>query len=145
MALSMTEIFKVISEQKTVEERSNALLQAARQVATVPMMLQIAFDKNCQFELPPGAPPYKPCEQLDQHGRLHQEMRRMYIFLKGGPEMPQLRRETIFVQILESIEPEDAELLIACKDKKFPYKNITRKMIETTLPGLLTDKENEQK
>ena len=145
MVKSMAEIFTIISEQKTVEDRQNALRAAVEQVPTVAQFLQLAFDKNLVFRLPPGDPPYKPCEQQDQHGRLHQEMKKMYAFLNPNINIHPIKKETMFIQILESVDPDDAKMLLAAKDKKFLYKNINRKLIETTFPGMLTDSKDEQK
>jgi len=39
--------------------------------------------------------------------------------------------------LLETIDKEDAKLLIAVKDKKIPYKGITKKFVEEMYPGLL--------
>ena len=136
---SMSEIFKIISDIKTTQEKQNALRAAHQQVPATIDLLRLAFDKNIKFALPEGEPPYKPCEKIDQHGRLHQEMRKMYIFLENGANIPKSKRETIFIQLLESIEPDDAKLLLSVKDKKFPYKGITRKLVEDTFPGLLSD------
>ena len=42
----------------------------------------------------------------------------MYIFLEGKANMPQARREQSFVQLLEQLDPDDAELVIQAKDRK---------------------------
>ena len=42
----------------------------------------------------------------------------------------------MFIQTLESIDPEDAELLCSIKDKKIPYKGITSKLVTEAYPGL---------
>jgi hypothetical protein len=70
---------------------------------------------------------------------LYQEQRRLYLFIAGGhPDLSQLRRETLFIQVLESIPPEEAELLLAVKDKKLPYKGITKEIVQEAFPGLLS-------
>jgi hypothetical protein len=62
----------------------------------------------------------------------------MYLFVEGGnPNLSQLKREQIFIELLESVDPQDAELLVSVKDKKLPYKNINRNLIEKTYPGLI--------
>jgi len=45
----------------------------------------------------------------------------------------------MFITVLESLHPDEAELVIAMKDKKLTgrYKGITQKLIETTFPGLI--------
>jgi hypothetical protein len=101
-------------------------------------LLKYTFDDKIVFALPDGAPPYKPCQVLDNEAGLYQEARRLYLFVQGGhPDLTQLRRETLFIQVLESIPPEEATLLLAVKDKKLPYKNITKELVQEAFPRLL--------
>ena len=60
----------------------------------------------------------------------------MYIFL---PETnaKRTRKEQLFIELLEVLDPDDAELLIAMKDRKMPYENITEDLVRKTFPDLL--------
>jgi hypothetical protein len=101
-------------------------------------LLKYTFDDKIVFALPDGEPPYKPCQVLDNEAGLYQEARRLYLFIEGGhADLTQLRRETLFIQVLESIPPEEAKLLLAVKDKKLPYKNITKELVQEAFPRLL--------
>jgi hypothetical protein len=72
--------------------------------------------------------------------RLFAEIRRLYLFLKGGnPNLTKLRRETLFIELLESVHPSDAKILIAIKDKKLPYKGLTAKLVKEAFPGLIEE------
>lgn len=124
MRKSISSILKTVSEGKTVSDKV-ALLQ---QLATEPVLiiLKYAFDPSIKFILPEGAPPYKPCDFLDQEGRLYAELRRLYLFVEGGnPSLTKVKREYLFIQLLESIDKQDAEMLCAVKDKKLPYKGLS--------------------
>lgn len=141
MRKSISSILKTVSEGKTVNDKV-ALLQ---QLATEPVLiiLKYAFDPSIKFILPEGAPPYKPCEFLDQEGRLYAELRRLYLFVEGGnPSLTKVKREFLFIQLLESIDKQDAELLCAVKDKKLPYKGLTVSVVKKAFPGLLPDEQN---
>lgn len=141
MRKSISSILKTVSEGKTVNDKV-ALLQ---QLATEPVLiiLKYAFDPSIKFILPEGAPPYKPCEFLDQEGRLYAELRRLYLFVEGGnPSLTKVKREFLFIQLLESIDKQDAELLCAVKDKKLPYKGLTASVVKKAFPGLLPDEQN---
>lgn len=49
---------------------------------------------------------------------IRKEWRRFYNFIKGGnDQLKSLRRETMFIQILEGLHPLDAEILCLVKDK----------------------------
>jgi hypothetical protein len=55
-----------------------------------------------------------------------------------------LRREAMFVGLLERLDPQDAEMMIAIKDKKLSYKGLTYKLVKDTWPDLLPDVEEEE-
>ena len=59
-------------------------------------------------------------------------------------ELPMLRRESMFVGLLERLDPQDAIMLIAIKDKKLSYKGLTYKLVKDTWPDLLPDVEEEK-
>ena len=72
--------------------------------------------------------------------RLMSEARRLYLFIRGGnPNLTKIKREALYIELLESIHPEDAKLLISIKDKKIPYKGITLKIIKEAFPILIED------
>ena len=50
----------------------------------------------------------------------------------------------MFVGLLERLDPQDAILLIAIKDKKLSYKGLTYKLVKDTWPDLLPDVEEEK-
>ena len=60
-----------------------------------------------------------------------------------------LRRESMFVQLLERLDPADAELLLAVKDQKLSYRGLSYKLVKDTWPDILPDieekKEEEEK
>lgn len=103
------------------------------------VVLQYALDPRIEWLLPIGIPPYTPCEHLDQHGNLHREIRKLHNFIKGGghPDMHALRREVLFIQFIEALDPEDAILMCNVKDKKIPYKGINAKLVNSAFPGLI--------
>ena len=143
MIYSIASILKKCSEGKTPDERV-ALLQ---QNVTPPIakILQYAYEPTIKFLLPEGDPPYKPTDYLDQENRLYSEIRRMYLFTEGGnPNLTRLKREALFIQLLESVDKEDAKLLLAIKDKKLPYKGLNEKIVRKAFPGLLSEEGNEQ-
>jgi hypothetical protein len=42
----------------------------------------------------------------------------------------------MFIDVLQSITPQDAELLVAIKDKKLPYPGLTAETVLKAFPGL---------
>jgi hypothetical protein len=105
------------------------------------MVLQLAFDNRIQWLLPSGPVPYKPSPALNCEGRLKQEAKKFYLFISvmGVPQhktLKQIKREEIYIQMLESIDKFDAALMIAVKDKKIPYEGITPELVSKAFPQL---------
>ena len=106
---------------------------------TLESIVDLCFNPNIEFVLPEGAPPYKAAaKEMDYQSTLYANMRKFGIFINNGPypDMQSMQRETQFVQFLESLDPDDAKLVIAIKDKKMPYKGITKKLFEEAWPAL---------
>ena len=137
---SISTILKQASEIKGRKERIQ-FLRGHHPNKLLLTLLKFTYDPNVKFALPPGEPPFKKSDALDQENMLYNEMRRFYLFLEGGnPDLSNLRRETLFIQLLESIDPDDAKLMCAVKDKKMPYKGITEKLVREAFPQLLPEK-----
>jgi len=142
MQLTFYEIFKEVSEQDTEEKMVEALYKHSS--AEMKFVLGYIFDPNIKWNLPDGAPPYKECpEGIENDGRLMNELRRLYLFVEGPTEEQQnlttVRRELLFIEILESLSPNEAKFLLAMKDKKLPFDNITKDVISKAFPKLASN------
>ena len=136
MYKSLYEQLSVISELKTTKEKVEAIVTHPR-VAAFKAIFGLAYDQNIKWLLPEGEPPFRPTDVLDVEGRLLSELRRLYLFVEGGnPDLTKTRREFLFIQLLESVHPQDAKLLIAMKDRKLPFKGLTKKVAQQAFPDL---------
>ena len=65
------------------------------------------------------------------HTTIRREARNFYRFVKGGQDgLSTVRRETMFINILEGLHPLEAEILILVKDKKLTDKyKITKEIV----------------
>ena len=132
--LAIAEILDLVKESKDVQTKVSLLRQYDSE--TLRYILELAFHPNVGWWLPEGAPPYKPCEVLDTEGRLYQEARTLPLYLYGNrPDLKQDQRENLFIGLLESLHPKDANLLIAVKDKKVAGLNVAT--INEAFPGLI--------
>jgi Family of unknown function (DUF6433) len=139
MILSISEILEKISALDTVEKRKEALAKYGKTNQALLKILQLAFDENIVFNLPKTDPPYKPCQFPDQQAMLYNQLKRFYLFIgAGNPKITKTKKESLFIQMLESIDPRDAELVLSVKKKKIPYKGISRKLVESVFPDLLS-------
>jgi len=142
MQFSIAEILNNVQQQPTTEQKVAALRQSDS--PTLRSILGHAFDPRIKFILPPGTPPYTPCPYLDQQAMLFREVRKLYLFVEAGgvvqaPNLTRLKRETMFIQMLESLDPKDAELVVAIKDRK--VTQVTAAIVREAFPGLLPDEE----
>lgn len=78
----------------------------------------------------------------DGKGRIRSSLRKewtkLYNFVKGGNDsLSQLRRETMFINILELLHPKDAEILVLVKDKRLTERyNITLPIVQEAYPDI---------
>jgi hypothetical protein len=137
MAKLISDIFKEI-EKTTGRKNKIAKLKEYESNNVFMQILEAVCDVRVIFELPEGNPPFNtPEDMIDNTGGLYQEVRKMYIFTKNqrSANIHQIKRENVFIEMLESIHPEDAKLMLGVKEKKLPYKGITSKLVEEAFPG----------
>ncbi len=76
----------------------------------------------------------------DQQGRttIRRECKNFYMFVKGGNDgMNNLRRESMFINLLEGLHPLEAEIICLCKDKRLAEKyNLTQEVIAEAYPDI---------
>ena len=144
MKYSIYELLEQVSKCKKPQEKVDMLRKVDN--PSLRAILFYAFNPATKFLLPAGEPPFKPCQFEDQQARLYAEVRRLYLFIEGGnPNLTKLKREMLYIQLLESIDPNDAKLLNSVKDKKLPFKGITAKLVREAFPDLLPQlKEKEE-
>jgi len=143
MPTAIFEILENTEKLKTEKEKVEYLGQFQDNV-TLQTILAGAFYPGVQWNLPPGEPLFKPCDPVNAEGFLYQESRRLYLFCVGGPDLSNLKRESLFIEMLESVHPKDAQILLAMKEKKLPYKGITKTLVQKAFPGLFSDEEDQK-
>ena len=114
----MNEILELVSEQKTDAKKVAILKEYECDI--IKSLLIWNFDDSVISLLPVGNVPYKPNESPlgTDHSSLRREQRSLYNFVKGGNDkLSTIRRETIFIQMLEGLHPSEADIIIAVKDK----------------------------
>ena len=137
MRLLMHEVLQKVSNAKTKKEKIN-LLQEYNTNA-LRMLLIINFDDSVVSMLPPGNVPYTPNEAPEgtEHTILEKEARLLHHFFKGGSNVSQIKRENMFVQILEGLNSGEAEALVLAKDKKIGKRwKITKACVSEAYPSI---------
>ena len=70
---------------------------------------------------------------------LRRECKHFYHFIKGGNNgLTSIRRETMFINLLEGLHPLEAEIVCLVKDKKLSDKyNITKEVVSEAFPQIV--------
>jgi hypothetical protein len=135
MVIGIAEFLEKVGKLKKTQEKIDAIKYNDSLVLRI--ILQAAYDPDVKWALPPGVPPYKPNELVDQEHILIKESEKLKYFIVGFYDnLNPLKRETMFVEFLEKLAPKDAELICNIKDKK-PIKGITYQHVVEALPGLI--------
>ena len=142
MRKSVYKMLEEVSLKKTKKEKIAALQAiSSPQLKTI---LGYTFDPNVVWLLPETAPPYKALnENQDQESALFSNITKLYLYVDGPTatqkNLKQSKRELLFIQLLESIDPNDAILLLSMKNKKLPFSGLTKKLVSEAFPILAKD------
>lgn len=134
----ISDVLKQTAKLKTKVDKIAYL----RKMNSIPLrdILRINFDDDIVSMLPPGAPPYKKDNMPDgmNYSTLQQQYKKFKYFFKGQyTDMNPIKRESMFLEILESIHPDDAQVFIDAKDKSLKYKGLTKKLVMDSFPNLI--------
>lgn len=77
-------------------------------------------------------------EISQERSTIRKEYTKFYNFVKGGNDtLSSLRRETMFINVLEGLHPLEAEILCLVKDKKLTEKyKITKQIVAEAYPDI---------
>ena len=98
------------------------------------------FDQTVVSVVPEGEVPFKKNEVPigTDHTSLRREWKNLYHFVKGGNDrISAIRRETMFIQMLEGLHPDEAEIVCLVKDKALEDKySITYDIVRQAYPDI---------
>lgn len=146
--LYLTELLQLVNDEPIVENQQ-ALLRLyfdkdniSRTVMT--QFVELYVHPMIVWQLPLGTPKYTPSSGHigESPNSLFKAFREVNRFLEGGINLLQnpTKRQLYFVQLLEGLASEEAQLLIQLKDKNLTsYPNISVYLIATTFADLLPE------
>jgi hypothetical protein len=143
MNLLVSEILDKFEAAKTREEKIAVLKNNVTDPLLV--LLRLNFDHMLKMDLPEGEPPFR--KDTDKpigynESSLQLELRRFYVWLEPSTNLPKLKKESLFVNMLEGIHWTEAEALCLAKDRKLhtKYKSLKEDMVREAFPLALTPK-----
>jgi hypothetical protein len=134
----VTEILQKVSSAKTKKEKVDILQEYNNNGLRA--ILIINFDESLKFLLPEGDVPFSANDAPagTDHTRLDHEYRGLYRYFKGGDSsIKSMKREQLFVQLLEGLYKDEAEMLVlACnKDLQAKYR-VTKAVVQEAFPSI---------
>jgi hypothetical protein len=138
--LQIHEIFNLVDSSASKEDKIKIL----RKHASMPLfdVCRGFFDPKIQWNLPAGEPPYTPYEEGPPPSSLLKQHLKFKYFVSGLQESERLdkvRREKMFLNILESVDPGDATLLASMINKPETVKGLSVEIIKEAFPDLIQD------
>ena len=116
-SLTVAEIVGKLKSAKTKTERIKILKD--NDCAAVRGLIRMNFDESLKLALPEGRPPFKQATVPDGFGNttLKASATGWYVFVKElSPGLKQNKREALFIQLLESLDKKESEILLQAKE-----------------------------
>lgn len=119
------------------------------EVPVLRALMRLNFDTTSSMSLPEGEPPYKKDEYKPagyNESNLVQEYRRFYIWLDPNTNLSQIKKEQLFIEMLEGLHHTEAEVICLAKDKKLQtkYPSLSEDIVREAYPYTLPPKQPEE-
>ena len=137
--ISISEILAGAGAEKSTKNKV-AFLQKNDNPA-LRTIISYTYDSNIKFLIPDSPPPWNENEYEDEaKALLYTEARRLRIFVEGGgyDNLNQIKREQLFISLLEDVDNDDAKTLVQMISKK-PFKGLSKKVITEAFPNLIQE------
>ena len=128
--LELYEIVELI-EKSDESKRVELIREYSKMYSSFSDYLRCLFDNRIQLLLPEGRPPFTPAEEDKFPSTWHKQNVKLQ-----ADQMHPLKRETMFVGLLESVHPSDAELLCDMISKT-PPKGLSVETVKEAVPNLI--------
>ena len=135
------EIFTKINNAKDKPKKLKVLQQY--RTDSLEMLLKAAFDPQITWLIPEGDVPFMPNEAPEgtEHTLLEREVSKLHNYVQreteggpivGNPNLNTMKREMMFVQLLEGLSQGEAQVVILAKDQSLnkKYKGLTANLIK---------------
>ena len=133
-----SEILQAVSSAKTKKQKIE-ILQEYRSPALVSLFVW-NYDDSVKSAIPEGIVPYTPNDAPtpEAQSKLASQYRTLYNYVRGGNDaLRQVKRESLFIELLESLHPDEAELICLVKDKDLTKKyRVTHNVVKEAYPDV---------
>jgi len=140
----MKQIYEVFDEFEQAKNKKERMAIIEKNLSpTLVKILELTFHPKYQWKVKELPENYKvPTDMLPgiTYDNMNSQLRRLYMFLEGDGTAEQLtetRRNQLLVQMLESIEPREAEIILGIFQKDQQVKGLDYKFVKEAFPQLL--------
>lgn len=140
----MKNIYEVFDEFELAEGKKERMAVIEKNLSkTLVQVLEMAYHPGYEWLITEMPDSYRiPTDTLPglSGTQLSTEIRKMYLFRKGDPAAEKLspeKRIQLLLQMLESMEPREAEVVIGILSKDLGVKGLTYKFVKEAFPNLL--------
>tara|TARA_R100001463_G_scaffold56891_1_gene109062 strand:- start:282 stop:767 length:486 start_codon:yes stop_codon:yes gene_type:complete len=134
----LSEVLAKVSKQRTKAKKIQVLKE--NESLHLKSVLIWNFDDSVVSILPEGPVPFDKNEAPagTEHTYLAHEHKVLYNFIKGGNDfLKPVKREQLFLQLLEGLHSDEAEVICLMKDKKLTDKyKITKAVVTEAFPDI---------
>ena len=134
----LSEVLTKVSKQRTKAKKIQVLKE--NESLHLKAILIWNFDDTVVSVLPEGEVPYNKNEAPagTEHTYLAHEWKVLYNFVKGGNDfLRPIKREQLFLQLLEGLHPDEADIVCLVKDKNLTEKyKLSRPVVEEAFPDI---------
>ena len=134
----LSEVLAKVSKQRTKAKKIQVLKE--NESLHLKSVLIWNFDDSVVSILPEGPVPFDKNEAPagTEHTYLAHEHKVLYNFIKGGNDfLKPVKREQLFLQLLEGLHEDEAEVICLMKDKKLTDKyKITKTVVTEAFPDI---------
>ena len=129
------EVLQKVSAAKKKAEKISILKQ--NDSTALRTVIQGCYHPGIKLDLPEGDPPYEACDAHNAPSSLHRKWKDFGYFTGAHTKrLGKIKIERMFIQLLESIHPEDAKIVLQMKAKK-PFKGISSALVKEVYPNLI--------
>lgn len=136
----VSELFDLVEKEKSQDGK--IFLLRKHQLNVVKAILHMNYEGAVNFLLPEGTPPYKKESEIPigyEKTTLNMELKRFYLWFDQTLNISKVKRESLFIEMLEGLHPSEAEIICLAKDKLLhsKYKSLTLDLTKLAFPDMI--------
>lgn len=133
----VSEVIQRVSNAKTRDEKIEILRHYDSPALRAVLIWN--FEDNVKSDLPEGDVPYTPNDAPvgTEHSKLIHEWQKFNHFVYGVTNTTKIKKEVMFIQLLEALHASEAELVCLMKDKQIQKRfKITKAVVQDAFPEI---------